>query len=207
MTYTQVTAGGNVTVLLRSDGTAIACGDNGAGQCDLPALEAGMTYTQASTDGGTVLLLRSDGRAITCGCNDFGQGDIPVLPDDVMYTQVSASLSHSVFLRNDGTAIACGTNRHGQCRIPALPATLSYWQPDFVVQLSIDAAGRAICRDFGGESIASWSVGDRRALVQPSVAKMVVARRSALAGRRLRVVLSDGRLVGRQHIWLDVGIV
>ena len=36
------------TVLLRSDGSAVAFGEDRAGQCDLPALDDGMSYTQAS---------------------------------------------------------------------------------------------------------------------------------------------------------------
>merc|ERR1712032_1321628 len=48
LTYTQAAAGGDHTVLLRSDGAAVACGDNDDGECDLPALEEGLTYTQAA---------------------------------------------------------------------------------------------------------------------------------------------------------------
>ena len=44
----MVAAGGVHTVLLRSDGTAAAFGDNDDGQCDLPALDGGLTYTQAA---------------------------------------------------------------------------------------------------------------------------------------------------------------
>ena len=35
------------TVLLRSDGTVVACGGNHVGQCSIPALDGDMTYTQA----------------------------------------------------------------------------------------------------------------------------------------------------------------
>merc|ERR1740121_1155519 len=64
MTYTGVAAGTLHTALLRSDGTVAACGHNGRGQCDVPALEAGRAYTarlfgvalllQALLDGGSV---------------------------------------------------------------------------------------------------------------------------------------------------------
>ena len=37
-------AGDAHTVLLRSDGPAVACGSNFDGQCDLPALDGGRTY-------------------------------------------------------------------------------------------------------------------------------------------------------------------
>jgi|ERR1711971_593825 len=47
MGYTQVAAGVYHTVLLRSDGTVVACGYNGFGQCSIPALDGDVTYTEA----------------------------------------------------------------------------------------------------------------------------------------------------------------
>merc|ERR1712232_115928 len=73
MTYTQAAAGGLHTVLLRSDGTAVACGDNYDGRCDLPALEPGTTYTeqagnktvlQATLDGDTLRMSTLGGRVV-----------------------------------------------------------------------------------------------------------------------------------------------
>ena len=43
----MVAAGGGHTVLLRSDGTAVACGRNADGQCHLPALDGGLTYVHS----------------------------------------------------------------------------------------------------------------------------------------------------------------
>ena len=43
LTYTQVAAGADHTVLLRSDGTAVACGLNDNGHCDVPALGRGLS--------------------------------------------------------------------------------------------------------------------------------------------------------------------
>lgn len=42
--YVQASAGCYHTVLLRSDGHAVACGDNDDGQCDIPELEPNATY-------------------------------------------------------------------------------------------------------------------------------------------------------------------
>ncbi|CAK0799055.1 unnamed protein product [Prorocentrum cordatum] len=53
-----------------SDGTAVACGVNDGGQCDLPALPAGLTYTadlcpalllQVSLDGGSMVFVTIGG--------------------------------------------------------------------------------------------------------------------------------------------------
>ena len=70
VTYTHVSAGTQHTVLLRSDGVAVACGSNRAGQCDLPALGDGLIYAadllptlllQASLDGDSVRFLTFGG--------------------------------------------------------------------------------------------------------------------------------------------------
>ena len=42
--YTQVSAGEKHTVLLRSDGCAVACGINNVGQCDISQLGPGKSY-------------------------------------------------------------------------------------------------------------------------------------------------------------------
>eukprot|EP00959_Pyramimonas_sp_CCMP1952_P239032 4995528-Pyramimonas_sp.AAC.1 len=76
----MVAAGAAHTVLLRSDGTALACGHNDVGQCDVPALGGGgLTYTQAAAGYAHTVLLRSDGTAVACGRNAFGQCDVPAL--------------------------------------------------------------------------------------------------------------------------------
>jgi len=40
-----ISAGWNHTVLLRSDGKAVACGKNHSGQCNIPSPEPGICYT------------------------------------------------------------------------------------------------------------------------------------------------------------------
>ena len=52
---------------------AVACGSNGNGQRNIPALEAGETYTQVAAGGGHTVLLKDNGQAIACGSNDRGQ--------------------------------------------------------------------------------------------------------------------------------------
>ena len=105
--------------MLRSDGTAAACGDNGHGQCDVPALEDGLTYTHVAAGGYHTVLLRSDGTAAACGDNVVGQCDVPALEDGLTYTHVAAGGLHTAFLKSDGTAAACSLTGHGQCDVPA----------------------------------------------------------------------------------------
>eukprot|EP00438_Fugacium_kawagutii_P032406 Skav234909 [mRNA] locus=scaffold840:818176:819776:+ [translate_table: standard] len=137
-------AGGCHTVLLRSDGTAVACGDNGYEQCNIPALDEGMTYIRISAGFSHTVLLRSDGIAVACGNDAYGQCDIPDLDEGRSYTQISAGDSHTVLLRSDGIAVACnahtvllrsdglalacGNNGSGECDIPAMDEGMSYTQ-------------------------------------------------------------------------------
>ena len=51
------------SVLLRSDGSAVAWGSNRLGQCNIPDLVEGVTYTQVSTGDEHTVLLASDGAA------------------------------------------------------------------------------------------------------------------------------------------------
>lgn len=126
--YTQVAAGDYHTVLLRSDGTVIVCGDNSQGQCRIPTLEGEAEYTQVSAGYGHTVLLKSDGSAVACGNNSSGQCSIPALEGEAKYTQVAAGFDHTVLLKSDGSAIACGPNRYPQCIIPALRGEAKYTQ-------------------------------------------------------------------------------
>merc|ERR1719416_173684 len=197
-------AGSVHTELLRSDGRAVACGRNHDGKCNLPVLEEGATYTQVSAGACHTVLLRSDGTAVACGSNGHGRCNIPVLEEGATYTQVSAGGEHTVLLRSDGTAVACGDDGDGRCDLPVLEegvcfAPAQVRQLEFVVQLFLEISTgivEAVCRDLGGEQLASWIVADPTTLVKQSVEKMLPLR-----CRRLRVVLPDGRLVNPRLTW------
>jgi len=134
----MVAAGFYHTVLLTSDGKAVACGRNDHGQCNIPKLPRGLTYIQASAEGTHTVLLRSDGTVVAGGRNDYGQCNIPELDfksglcsklkleGELSYTQVATGHRHTVLLRSDGTVVACGSNEEGQCNIPALGHGLTY---------------------------------------------------------------------------------
>ena len=72
-------AGGCHTVLLRSDGAAVAFGSNSDGQCRIPELVAGVSYTQVAAGREHTVLLRSDGAAVALGDDYEGQCIIPIL--------------------------------------------------------------------------------------------------------------------------------
>eukprot|EP00435_Cladocopium_sp_Y103_P031149 s2565_g7.t2 len=116
------------TVLLRSDGHAVACGSNTYGQSKIPILPRCMAYIQVSAGGCHTVLLRSDGSAVTSGSNFHGQCEFSPCMQSIPYTQVDAGAAHTVLLRSDGLVSAYGSNRHGQCDIPALDGGFSYTQ-------------------------------------------------------------------------------
>jgi VCBS repeat-containing protein len=128
VTYTQAAAGDYHTVLLRSDGTAIAIGSDTYHQTEIPALPSGLTYTQIAAGDYHTVLLRSDGTVIAIGNNANGQTTIPAPTGGVTYTQVAAAYAHTVLLRSDGTALTLGTNNFGETNIPALTDALTYTQ-------------------------------------------------------------------------------
>ncbi|PRC56482.1 hypothetical protein C6A85_38385, partial [Mycobacterium sp. ITM-2017-0098] len=72
ITYTQVATNVYHTVLLRSDGTAVAVGNNGPGALSIPQPPDGITYTQVAASVFHTVLLRSDGTAVAVGDNGDG---------------------------------------------------------------------------------------------------------------------------------------
>ncbi|CAL1126930.1 unnamed protein product [Cladocopium goreaui] len=128
MAYTQISAGFGYTVLLRSDGSAVAIGQNEYGQCSIPALDEGMAYIQVAAGVLHTVLLRSDGSAVAIGQNNYGQFNIPALEDEMAYAQISAGFDYTMLLRSDGSAVAIGRNEYGQCSIPALDEGMWYTQ-------------------------------------------------------------------------------
>ena len=151
------------TVLLRSDGHAVACGKNDDGQCDIPSLDKGISYRQVSAGGCHTVLLRSDGEA-AAACGREIECSIPSIrtfEQGIFYTQVSAGGGHTVLLRNDGQAVACGRNDDGQCNIPPSDEGIVYTQVSagdrHTVLLRSD--GQAVAFGFGPFSIPPLEEG------------------------------------------------
>ncbi len=143
-TYVQVSAGGQHSLALGSDGYVYAWGSNANGRLgdgtttrrttpvkvekptDAPA---DFTYVQVSAGCQHSLALGSDGKTYAWGYNYAGQladgtetdQTTPVkvrspagTPADFTYTQVNAGGYHSLALGSDGNAYAWGDNRNGQ---------------------------------------------------------------------------------------------
>ena len=205
----QVSAGRLHSVLLLSDGTAVAFGSNDELQCSIPPLYDGHQYTQISAGYWHTLLLRSDGGADACGLNDDGQCDIPALEEGFIYTHVSAGAFHSLLIRSDGSAVAFGSPHHGACNLPTLEEGLSYVPcelstGDFVVQLSIKPADREFqvtARGFNGDVITT--------LLVPNADKYEAVHlhmRNALEPtcRKLRLISPGGDVILSSQNWLEL---
>jgi hypothetical protein len=99
------------TVGLKSDGTVVATGYNGDGQCDvggwrdIVSVSAGYDHTVG---------LKSDGTVVATGDNEDGQCDVGGWRD---IASVSAGIGYTVGLRLDGTVVAVGHNYNGQCDV------------------------------------------------------------------------------------------
>eukprot|EP00927_Polykrikos_kofoidii_P059408 TRINITY_DN54568_c0_g1_i1.p1 TRINITY_DN54568_c0_g1~~TRINITY_DN54568_c0_g1_i1.p1 ORF type:complete len:477 (+),score=68.95 TRINITY_DN54568_c0_g1_i1:57-1487(+) len=117
-------AGEAHTVLIRSDGVALAFGSNKQGQCVIPPLpSSALRYVGAAAGSQHTILLRSDGAALAFGSDNHGQCQVPPLQSSEMrYVFAVAGSWHTVLLRNDGVAIAFGRDNEGQCRVPSLPS-------------------------------------------------------------------------------------
>ena len=106
-----ISGGSSHIVGLKSDGTVVATGRNGDGQCDVSdwkdivAISAGDYHTVG---------LKSDGTVVATGDNDYGQCDVSGWRDIVA---ISARFDHTVGLKSNGTVVATGLNNEGQCNV------------------------------------------------------------------------------------------
>merc|ERR1712046_306776 len=101
--YTQVSAGSNNTMLLRSDGKVVVSGSD-INKWNIPNLEQGVNYTQVSVSGYHAVLLRSDGKVETVGENTNNQCDIPELSEGLWYGNFPAKKITFQFVANNTIA-------------------------------------------------------------------------------------------------------
>ena len=109
-------AGDYHSVARRSDGTVIAWGYNGHGQCAVPPLPPGLAYERIAAGKGFTLASRSDGVILAWGENGLGQCQVPALPGGAAVTGLCAGWTHALALveapvysycLGDGTGPAC----------------------------------------------------------------------------------------------------
>src|SRR5207245_1196716 len=97
-TVAQVSAGGDNTCALRTNGTVACWGDSNSGQATPPA----GSFTQVSAGGSHTCARQTDATVACWGDNRYGQATPPAGG----FTQVSAGGAHTCGLKTDGT-VAC----------------------------------------------------------------------------------------------------
>jgi len=87
-------AGRYHTVILHSDGTVACTGENGQGQCDVPAGLTGVR--QVAAGGDWSMALKSDGSIVTWGANDSGQLNAPT---DKGYSDIAVGGAFAIAIK------------------------------------------------------------------------------------------------------------
>lgn len=125
--YVAADAGSQNAVALRSDGSAVAWGDNSWGQTNIPPLPSGLTYTGAAAGDHNVLLLRSDGSIVVAGTGGSGIMNLPPTSPGLFYTEVACGRDIAAAIRSDGSIVSWGS---GVGAVPPLPPGTSYVEVD-----------------------------------------------------------------------------
>ena len=141
-TVVRIAAGNNDCLVLCSDGTLAAWGDNWDGALgnnstisssvpvlvDMSGVLAGKSVSAIAAGNHTCLALCADGNIATWGWNDYGQlgnnniisSSVPVLVDRTgvlagkTVTTIASENTHNLALCSDGTVAAWGYNNYGQ---------------------------------------------------------------------------------------------
>ena len=148
----SISAGYCHTVGLKSDGTVVAIGGNGYGQCDVSgwkdiiSVSAGDSHTVG---------LKSDGTVVAAGDNDDGQCDVSEWKDII---SVSAGYRHTVGLKSDGTVVAAGYNGFGRCDVSGWKDIISVSAGyDHTVGLKSDGTVVATGYNYDGQcDVSEW---------------------------------------------------
>ena len=110
--FASVSAGGQHTCALYSDGTARCWGNNRYGQTEAPA---GERFASVSAGGLHSCAVKFDGTAVCWGNDAYGQASPPA---GQTFFAVSAGRRHTCALRSDGAAVCWGGDAEGQSSPP-----------------------------------------------------------------------------------------
>jgi len=106
LTYVEVAAGGDLggshTVARRSDGSVVAWGRNGWGQCNVPALRPGLTYVEVAAGGEHTVARLSDNSVVAWGRNNYGECNVPALSPGMTFAHGAAGEATTVVILQSG---------------------------------------------------------------------------------------------------------
>ncbi len=103
---TVIAAGAYHTVLLHSDGTVSACGDNSYGQCDVDSWK---NIVQISAGAYHTVGLKADGTVVAAGDNTYGQCEVSGFKDIV---EIACADTDTYALSSDGRVSMCGYHKY-----------------------------------------------------------------------------------------------
>ena len=161
-----ISAGKWHTAGLKADGTVVAVGNNGNGQCDVTDWQ---DIVAVSAGGNHTIGLKADGTVVAVGYNKYGQCNVTDWQDIV---SVSAGSEYTVGLKADDTVVAVGRNEPGRCDV-------SDWQDIVAVSaggshtIGLKADGTVVAvggNDHGRYDVSDWqdivavSAGDSHAI-------------------------------------------
>jgi len=122
--YVRVSAGGDMTGFIRSDGQVVFCGDK---WIKVPSPPNGVKVVDLAVGRWHMDILRDDGQVDVAGGFFNGRVPRPKAPDGIIYTSVSAGNFHTVLIRSDGKAVAVWANDSSRLYdVPDPPADVSY---------------------------------------------------------------------------------
>jgi hypothetical protein len=149
----MVATGWDHTVGLKVDGTVVAVGDNGVGQCNVGSWT---NIVQVSAGDDYTVGLKVDGTVVAVGLNDWGQCNVGSWTGIV---QVSAGHGHTVGLKADGTVVAVGANYDGRCNVGGWTNIVQVSAgSDHTVGLKADGTAVAVGQDYYGYcNVGGWT--------------------------------------------------
>ena len=183
-TVTKVAAGGYHSLLLKSDGSLWAMGNNGEGELgdgtygtapyyatNRPELIVASNVTAIAAGGSHSLFLKSDGSLWVMGNNQYGQlGDGTYnntnRPEQIVATNVTAIAAgglHSLFLKSDGSLWAMGDNQSGELGDGTYNTVKPFGtnQPQQIVATNVTAIAAGGLHSLFLKSDGSlWAMGD-----------------------------------------------
>jgi alpha-tubulin suppressor-like RCC1 family protein len=112
--FTAITAGMGHSLGLKQDGSIVAWGYNGDGQCDVPEPNTG--FTAIACGQFHSLGLKQDGSVAAWGLNNHGQCNVP--EPNSGFIAIAGGQYHSLGLKEDGSIVAWGYNADGECNVP-----------------------------------------------------------------------------------------
>jgi hypothetical protein len=141
------------TIGLKSDGTVVAVGYNGSGQCNVSSWT---DIKQVSAGGWHTIGLKPDGTVVAIGHNDSGQCDVTSWTD---IKQVSGGEFRTIGLKNDGTVVAVGDNGSGQCDVTSWTDIKQVSAGEFhTIGLKTDGTVVAVGDNGSGQcNVTSWT--------------------------------------------------